>query len=278
MPHIVGLALIVIVWASSPQQVYAYIPALHETIELSIPVEYNIPIKIALSVSILIVVLLNQFFRDYAKFVPTGWDFKVFFILEDLESVVNSFSPAEREKLRIPNNWHGYHYNYIDYMNGLLRQYKAPDFAKFGRNTLGIGTYKYRYRKAPGWQRYYLEHDSGYVRFEFYSEEETVSLVVEFVPKNQHTDIVEGSFRDVLHRFNTIVSPTFRQIVQLDHPFVRRSIMDLTCPTRISFFPRIDVSRTLYLVDIRTIPSEITDISENVSNYMVPICYAINRV
>jgi len=92
-PHIVGLVLIVIVWVSSPQHVYAYIPVLHETIELSAPVEYNIPVKIALSVIILIVVFFIHLLRDYSKFIPKHWVMKVFYEIDGLESLVNSFSP-----------------------------------------------------------------------------------------------------------------------------------------------------------------------------------------
>jgi hypothetical protein len=104
LPHIVGLVLIVIVWASSPQHVYANFPVLHEALELSIPVEYNIPVKVVLTVVTLIVVLLIHHRRDYGKFIPNHWDMKVYFDKEGLESVVKSFSAEERQKLRIPDD------------------------------------------------------------------------------------------------------------------------------------------------------------------------------
>ena len=274
LPHIVGSVLIVIVWVSSPAEVYAYIPVLHETLELSIPVEYNIPVKIVLTVVTLIVVLLIHLRRDYGKFIPNHWDMKVFFDKEGLESVVKSFTDEERRNLRIPNDWQNYSVKFINHLNQQLKRYDESKIAKFGENTLGFGNFTYKYHKVPGQQKYHVDADDGYVEFNFSSQEEKISILAMFKQLPRAADYVEPSITDILYNFNTIVAPTFRLIISMDD-LRHREIAAITCPTRIRFLPTIDVSRTLYMTDIRaTIKSTPKDMPEP----MIPYAYAVNQV
>jgi hypothetical protein len=273
-PYIVGFVLIVIVWVSSPQQVYAYVPALHETIELYIPVEYNIPLKVVLTAITLIVVLLIHLRRDYGKFIPNRWDMKVFFDNEGLESVVNSFSDEERKKLRIPDDWQNYSAKFINHLNQLLERYDKSQIAKFGENTLGFGSFSYQYQKVPGQQKYHLYDGHGFVEFKFSSREESISILAKFQQLPKGTDYVEPSIAD-MYRFNTVVAPTFRQIISMDD-LRHREIAAITCPTRIKFWPTVEVSKTLYMTDITELRSTIRDIPKNMP--MIPYAYAVNQV
>lgn len=264
-------------WISSPEKLYLHIPALHEFIGISIPLEYNIPIKIVLSVIVPILVLLIQLLRDYGKFIPKSWSVRVYFDEEGLESMVRSYSDEERKKLRIPDDWQKHSIKFINHMNGQLEKYDAPKIAKFGPNTVGIGNFEYQYHKVPGRQRYHLEDGKGFIKFEFDSREGTTTLLVEFIQKQRGADWVEPSIADLLYRFNTVVAPTFSHIVTLVHPTDRHRLAEIKAPTRIRFFPSVDVGRTLYLTDIRELRSTMSGIPENMIEYMIPYGYGVNR-
>jgi hypothetical protein len=161
-------------------------------------------------------------------------------------------------------------------MNLLLRDYEVPNYAHFDSSTLGVGKFEYKHQKISGRQRYRLYDGEGKVEFKFSSQDESITIRVDFDQIQTEADDVKASIADLLYRFSIIVAPTFRQSVQA-RLGKKVGLVAIKSPTRISFFPSIEVGRTLYMADVRQLLPEISNNPEKMSRYMVPVCYAVNR-
>jgi hypothetical protein len=156
-----------------------------------------------------------------------------------------------------------------------LERYDKSKIAKFGENTSGFGTFDCQCHKVTGQPKYHVNDVQGFVEFEFSSQEESISILARFQQQPRGTDYVEPSIADIFYRFNTVVAPTVRLIIYMDD-LRHREVAAITCPTRIRFLPTVDVSRTLYIVDITELRSTIRGIPKNMPKPMIPYAYAVN--
>ena len=199
--------------------------------------------------------LLYAAFRDYSRFFPQHFKLDVFFDLQGLVTVMNTFSPYELRSLQLSNRWKDERSRYFETLNRELRQKDLDfEFRPERGGTSGIGDGTIRLKKlnqmALGAQHYKVTEAKGYMSFETERREDgkLLKLTTEYEVAHANTSVVTASARDIIMRRSIIIKPEFKQLIMLSPTTKTTHSFLVMAATKVRLWPRFGIGDTIYLI------------------------------